>query len=284
MIADPESSRSEAPRERPLSVLVVDDDIGTLEIVGGALRGAGVHTVMAMTARAALEEATKHMFDVAVIDLKLPDMSGTDLISHLRARNTEEEIILVSGFMTVPTAVRALRLGVRDVMEKPIDVDALVQRVRALQTSVHDLRPARMIPRRAPRSNAERWALHVYNGFGAKGDLKTLLGWARQIGVSRSTLCECCHLVGIQPRDARDFTRMLRVVSQGVRYGCPPEVILDVSDRRTLRHLLDRSGIAVDQEHTLLSVEDFFRRQQFVPHDHDGLVVLKSLLAAAPSA
>src|SRR5205823_11730656 len=67
--------------------------------------------------------------------------------------------------------------------------------------------------------------------------------WAAYVGVSTSSLSESCRLLGIHPRDARDLMRLLRALIQSSAHGCEPETLLLVSDRRTLKALLDRAGL-----------------------------------------
>lgn len=129
-----------------------------------------------------------------------------------------------------------------------------------------------------PRSMAERWAVRVLKAAESDGDIKTLAEWARQVGVSYSSLCESCRLLGIQPHDARDFARMLRVQVQSGRHRCQPEALLDVSDRRTLNRLLERAGFERDPIRWLDSIDEFLQRQQFVVSSNQGLLALRRLL------
>jgi hypothetical protein len=128
-----------------------------------------------------------------------------------------------------------------------------------------------------PRSAAERWAVHVLKACDAEGDLRTMESWATRSGVSVSSLAESCNLLGIQPRDARDFTRLLRALIKSTQHDCDPRALLDVSDPRTLGTLLDRGGLA-DAGKDRLSVEQFLDRQRFVSAGNNGVRVLRALL------
>jgi hypothetical protein len=112
-----------------------------------------------------------------------------------------------------------------------------------------------------PASTAERWAHYVFRACAAAGDLKTLDAWAACVGVSYTSLRETCSLLGIRPHDARDLTRMLRAVMRSTLDDCPPSALLDVSDSRTLRMLLERSGVAGGAWPVAISVEQFLSRQ-----------------------
>jgi hypothetical protein len=135
-----------------------------------------------------------------------------------------------------------------------------------------------------PTSAAERWAIYVLRACASTGDLKTLEAWAGCVGVSYSSLRESSSLLGIRPHDARDFTRVLRAVMQSALEDCSPWVLLDVSDSRTLRSLLERSGMSAAVQPGEISVEQFLSAQRFVPSGNAGLRVLRKLLASAATA
>lgn len=135
--------------------------------------------------------------------------------------------------------------------------------------------PIRLTAVAAPAAAATRWAQHVLAGCQSEGDLKTLQSWARFIGVSYSSLREGCRLVNVRPRDARDFMRALRAIIRASAYCCPPEVLLDLSDIRTLRAFLRKSGdgfrAAVDGG----GIERFLQTQTFVDGNNFGLATLR---------
>jgi two-component system KDP operon response regulator KdpE len=112
------------------AVLVVDDDtqlLRALRIHLGA-RGYEVHTAVSGTA--ALRAAEEHELDVVVLDLGLPDLDGTDVITGLRAFTTVP-IIVLSARADSGDKVRALDRGADDYVTKPFGVDELMARLRA---------------------------------------------------------------------------------------------------------------------------------------------------------
>jgi hypothetical protein len=132
-------------------------------------------------------------------------------------------------------------------------------------------------PSTEPRSAAERWARHVLKACQSDADLKTLGHWARCIGVSYSSVRESCRLLDIQPRDARDFVRVLQAIIKSHLDHCPPKVFLDVSDTRTLDALLSRSGMTVGLR-TGVTIEEFLQAQRLIARENEGLRVLRRLL------
>jgi DNA-binding NtrC family response regulator len=108
------------------SLLVVDDDAtirGTLEDL---FSGAGWAVASAASGAAALTAAAAHAPDVAVLDLRLPDTDGVTLLRALLEADPDLGVLLLSGHADVPTAVRAMREGAADVLEKPVDLEALL--------------------------------------------------------------------------------------------------------------------------------------------------------------
>ncbi len=112
-----------------LSVLVVDDDdsvretlVEFFETFGYTARGAG-------TASQARAMAAEHAPDVVLLDLRLPDASGLLLLDALRADDADVGVIVLSGFADVRTTVGAMQRGAVDVLEKPVDLEALAAAV-----------------------------------------------------------------------------------------------------------------------------------------------------------
>jgi PAS domain S-box-containing protein len=98
----------------PARILIIDDNQSLAANLRDVLEGArelDVEVALAPDAQRGLAAAQHDAFDVAVVDVKLPDASGVDLIRPLRAAAPHGEIVLVTGFATVDTAIAALRAG-----------------------------------------------------------------------------------------------------------------------------------------------------------------------------
>ena len=113
-----------------LSVLVVDDDDTIRETLVDFFDSLGHVTRGARTATEGRQVAAAHSPDVALVDLRLPDADGLRLMEALRADHPEVAVILLTGHGDVATAVRAMREGAADFLEKPIDLEALDAAVR----------------------------------------------------------------------------------------------------------------------------------------------------------
>lgn len=233
------------------------------------------------TGAAAIAAIRSRPFDLAVIDLRLPDISGLDVIVELKRDGIGVPWLLMSGWITVPIAVEAMRLGAIDALELPFDIERVV--VSALRGVLQRgsvgwprLPSARDLP--PPKSAAERWASLVLRGCAAEHDLKTIQDWASVAGTSYSTLTESCRLVGIRPHDARDFVRMLRALFRASGRVENLEHGLDVSDHRTLSALFERAGLTMGSASGAISLGEFINRQKFVDPAGEALRLTLKML------
>jgi two-component system response regulator HydG len=116
-------------------ILVVDDDAPTREALATGLKKLGHEIHVAATGAAALDEVRRFEVDLAIIDLKLPDMVGTELFGALRILRPEAIAIMISGHATVDEAVSALKRGIYDFITKDFRMGELRKVVsKALET------------------------------------------------------------------------------------------------------------------------------------------------------
>ncbi len=102
-------------------ILVVDDEPLIRESLYEIFRIDGYNAHMAPSAEEALDLMGKQAFDVVITDMKLPRMSGLDLLDRVKERSPDTEVILVTGFGTIETAVEAMKKDAYDYITKPIN-------------------------------------------------------------------------------------------------------------------------------------------------------------------
>ncbi|NOZ25784.1 MAG: sigma-54-dependent Fis family transcriptional regulator [Nitrospirae bacterium] len=107
-------------------VLIVDDEEIVRESCRRLLQPRGYRVAEAVDAGSALRLMETMSFDLVLSDLKLPDTNGIDLLKEIKESHPETEVILVTGYGTVSTAVEAMKLGAYDYIEKPFRPDELV--------------------------------------------------------------------------------------------------------------------------------------------------------------
>ena len=122
-------------------VHVIDDDEAVRQSLEFLLRAAGVTTRTYESASAFLNALPTIETGCVITDVRMPGLSGLDLQRELTTRGIRLPIIMMSGFSEVPMAVRAMRDGAIDFLEKPFDGQTLVERVRAaLETATREYR------------------------------------------------------------------------------------------------------------------------------------------------
>jgi DNA-binding NtrC family response regulator len=115
-------------------VLVVDDNARARQSMLDVLAAAGHEVVACASAIEALKTISAAAFDVIITDLQMPGMDGLAFIRALAERKTEAQIVMVTAFASVSSAVEAMRYGAFDYIEKPFDVEQLESLVaRALR-------------------------------------------------------------------------------------------------------------------------------------------------------
>ena len=112
------------------TVYVVDDDDAVRESVCELLRSADLHVQSYASPVEFLDKLNPENPGCAVLDVRLPDMTGLELQERLRRLDAVLPIIFITGHGDVPTAVKAIREGAIDYMEKPLDARQFVERVR----------------------------------------------------------------------------------------------------------------------------------------------------------
>ena len=118
-----------ADRRRP-RILVVDDERSMRELLAIVLRREGYDVLLAESGKSAIATLEKEPVDILISDIKMPDLSGVEVLRA--AKRVDQDIlgIMITAFASTETAVEAMRLGACDYLSKPFDVDLLRMKVR----------------------------------------------------------------------------------------------------------------------------------------------------------
>lgn len=108
-----------------MKVLLVDDDAIIRRMFEKVLQRAGFDVILAADAEHALEKVSQPV-DIIVSDIRMPGLSGLDLLRHVRERHLDCEVILMTSYASVDTAIQALREGAFDYLTKPVSQDKLL--------------------------------------------------------------------------------------------------------------------------------------------------------------
>ena len=194
----------------PLEILVIDDEKNIRATLHMFLEGIGTHVVEASSADTAKAAILRQQFDLAFLDLRLGDVNGLTLIPALLEQCPLIEIVVVTAYGTVETAVDAIQLGARDVLQKPFNPEQIRQIVekvanrRLLQRQMRDLRSR--LETAGPEIDLESRSPRVRQLLGvlakaATRDVSILL--RGENGTGKSVLAR--HLHALSGRSAKPF-------------------------------------------------------------------------------
>jgi len=111
-------------------ILIVDDDECICKTLSAILQLEGYQTTFATTAKEAIEKTKTQFFNLALLDIKLPDMEGTQLLSQLQEITPETIKIMITGYPSLKNAVEALNFGAASYIMKPIDPAELIKTIK----------------------------------------------------------------------------------------------------------------------------------------------------------
>ena len=161
------------------SLLLVDDDHAFLHRLARAMERRGFRVVLADGVAAALAALEAHPPAYAVVDLRLRDGHGLDVVERLRARRPDARAIVLTGYGAIATAVAAVKIGAVDYLAKPADADEVT---RALLAEAGAIPEPPLHPMSADRV---RWE-HIQRVF--EGCERNVSETARRLGMHRRTL------------------------------------------------------------------------------------------------
>jgi DNA-binding NtrC family response regulator len=121
--------------QRPLLV-VVDDEQGILDVVGRFARRAGFDVLTCSGGREAIELLQMKRADLVMVDLRMPDVGGLDVLRAIRETDPRCQAVLMTGYASVETAVEAIKLGAMDYLSKPIDFGRLEQMLAGVRDEI----------------------------------------------------------------------------------------------------------------------------------------------------
>lgn len=130
-----------------LKVLVVDDDDAIRVSFEKFFAKAGHMAVIVENGAQALEKIKSRQFDLAFVDLRLPGISGIDLLKKIRMMNPRMDIVIITGYGTVETAVEAMKFGAYDYIQKPFSLETIryvLDKILEKQAILQDVKTRRL--------------------------------------------------------------------------------------------------------------------------------------------
>ena len=161
------------------SLLIVEDDAPLLNRMARALEGRGFSVTQAESVNAALDHVSRSAPAYAVVDMRLGDGNGLDVVEEIRKRRPDARTIVLTGYGNIATAVTAVKLGAVDYIAKPADADDIFA---ALTRNPDDKAP---LPENPMSADRVRWE-HIQRVYEACD--RNVSETARRLNMHRRTL------------------------------------------------------------------------------------------------
>ena len=116
--------------ENKIKLLLVDDEVKFLESIAKRLELKNFDVTTATNGQEAIASAKEGLFDVAVVDFKMPGMDGAQVLKTLKESHKYLEIIMLTGHATIDSAVECTKMGAFKYLEKPYDFEKLVEVIK----------------------------------------------------------------------------------------------------------------------------------------------------------
>jgi DNA-binding NtrC family response regulator len=125
----------ESEVRKKIKILLVDDEVDFVESVGEWLGSRDFEVTIATRGEEAIKSAKKGGFDLALLDLKMPGMDGTEVLKTLKSKHRFLEAVILTGYASLDSAVECMRMGAFGYLEKPCDSEKLVEVLKDAYTS-----------------------------------------------------------------------------------------------------------------------------------------------------
>ncbi|HLG56133.1 MAG TPA: sigma-54 dependent transcriptional regulator [Vicinamibacterales bacterium] len=132
------------PSPRP-RLLVVDDDRAILTLVGSVALGEGFDVATTVDGADALQQLSTRPADLVLVDLRMPGVTGLEVLKAIRDVNPRSRVVLMSGHATIDSAVTAVKLGAMDYLTKPFDLQRLRQLLSVIRIDTDERRAVLML-------------------------------------------------------------------------------------------------------------------------------------------
>ena len=118
----------------PYKILAVDDDRTLLQLLSSELINEGYETALAYDGTEALELLAKEIFDLIILDIKMPKLNGFDTLKHVKQHYPKTKVIMLTAYADITNALESKRLGADGFIDKPYDLIELLTTINRILT------------------------------------------------------------------------------------------------------------------------------------------------------
>lgn len=115
--------------ERKANVLLVDDEEQFLDVLSQRLEARGLKVKAVTNGEDAVNQVEDYNFDAIIVDLAMPGIDGIETLKRIKEKRPDLEIIMLTGHATVKSGIEAMKLGADDFLEKPVDLNVLLEKI-----------------------------------------------------------------------------------------------------------------------------------------------------------
>jgi len=161
------------------NILVIDDEPGIVEILSEVLEGAGYNVTALTQPSKALEAIEQQHFDIVITDLKMPEIDGIQVVKAAKKASGETEVIVITGYASLESAIEALKQNVFDYLLKPLNVSGILLTVKKVAERIQMRRTNQSLHKRVERALADLTILHsITKIINSSEEVKDVLGFA----------------------------------------------------------------------------------------------------------
>jgi DNA-binding NtrC family response regulator len=115
--------------KRKANVLLVDDEEQFLDVLSQRLEARGLKVKAVTNGEDAVNQVEDYSFDAIIVDLAMPGIDGIETLKRIKEKRPDLEIIMLTGHATVKSGIEAMKLGADDFLEKPVDLNVLLEKI-----------------------------------------------------------------------------------------------------------------------------------------------------------
>lgn len=120
-----------------MRILIVDDEPLQRNLLGGYLKKQGIDVVEAASGHEALDRFLQQPIDLVLLDQRMPDLQGDEVLERIKAINPLARVIMITAYGAVDTAVKVMQMGADDFLEKPINLETLLAKIRSIEEKLY---------------------------------------------------------------------------------------------------------------------------------------------------
>jgi len=116
-------------------VMLVDDEQQFVELLSQRLELRGIKVTAVTSGERAVSEVVDRNIDIAVVDLAMPGIDGIETLKRIKEKRPDVEVIMLTGQATVRSGIEAMKHGAIDFLEKPVDINILMEKIKVAKES-----------------------------------------------------------------------------------------------------------------------------------------------------